>query len=303
MGKALQAKRDVRQHDYVEEFPLGAKVEVEQVIFDTGGGATNAAVAFARQGIGTAYVGKVGHDVAGGEVLRVLRREGVGVEHVATDGRLGTSYSTLLLAPTGERTILNYRGASHNLRASEMSIDRLRADWFYITSLAGNLDLLAKLLKYAQKQGIKTALDPGADELKQTKKLRKLLPLLTVLKANAQELAQLFGGDGLRETVERANGICEYVVGTNGPYGAYALHKGILYQAGVYQKVKVIDRTGAGDAFGSGFVASIAREESIQAALSLGSANATSVVQQVGAKTGIISVNRVRQMKVHSQSL
>jgi len=303
LGKALQARRDVRQHDYVEEFPLGAKIEVEQVVFDTGGGATNAAVTFARQGIATSYVGKVGHDVAGTEVLRVLRREGVGVEHVATDARLGTSYSTLLLAPTGERTILNYRGASHSLHASEMNIDRLRGSWFYITSLAGDLGLLEKLLKHAKKHNIKVALDPGADELAQAKKLRKLLPLVTVLKANAQELAQLFGGDDLRDTVTRATGTCPYVVGTNGPFGSYALHEDRLYQAGIYQKVKVTDRTGAGDAFGSGFVAALAREESIEAALSLGSANATGVVQQIGAKTGIVSVDRVRQMKVRVHQL
>ncbi len=145
-GKALHARRDVRTRDFVEQFPLGAKIDVENVHFDTGGGATNAAVTFARQGLQTGYVGKIGRDAAGSEILRVLRKETVTTDRVLYDGNLSTSYSVLMVASSGERTILNYRGASHNLTAKDVAIRSLEADWFYITSLAGNMDLLTKLL-------------------------------------------------------------------------------------------------------------------------------------------------------------
>jgi len=302
-GKALHARRDVRTRDYVEQFPLGAKLDVEQVYFDTGGGATNAAVTFARQGLEVGYVGKIGHDPAGGEVLRALRRESVATDRVVYDTKLSTGYSTLLVAPSGERTILAHRGASHELKAKEIAIRNLEADWFYITSLAGNMDLLGKLLKHANNHGIQVALDPGNGELAQLKKLRSLLPLITVLKANAEELGALFGGDSLRDTVVRAADTCPYVVGTNGPAGAYAAAAGKLYQAGAYQKVKAVDRTGAGDAFGSGFVAALAKGLPIEDALSLGSANATSVVAQFGAKTGILKSRRIKRMKLKITNL
>jgi sugar/nucleoside kinase (ribokinase family) len=297
-GKALHARRDVRTRDYVEQFALGAKIDVENVYFDTGGGATNAAVTFARQGLHAGYVGKIGHDPAGAEVLRVLRREGVTTDRVVHDPKLTTGYSTLIVAPTGERTILVHRGASHELKAKDIAIRTLDADWFYISSLAGNMDLLAKLLKHANTHNIQVAIDPGAAELAQTKKFRALLPLITVLKANAEELQQLFGGSDLRDTVIRAQGVCPYVVGTNGPVGAYAAVAGKLYQAGAYQKVKAIDRTGAGDAFGSGFVAALAKGLAIEDALSLASANATSVVAKIGAKAGILKTSRIKRMKL-----
>lgn len=302
-GKSLHARRDVRTRDYVEQFPLGAKIDVENVFYDTGGGATNAAVTFARQGLEAGFVGKVGHDPAGAEVLRVLGKEGVATDRVVTDPKLGTGYSVLLVAGNGERTILSHRGASHALNAKEIAIRTLEADWFYISSLAGNLDLLAKLLKHANNHGIQVAIDPGNAELAQAKKLKSLLPLVTVLKANAQELAQLFGGADLRETVTRAEGVCPYVVGTNGPAGSYAAVAGKLYQAGTYQKVKVLDRTGAGDAFGSGFIAALAKGLSVEDALTLGSANATSVVAQFGAKTGILRTGRVKRMKLKVSAL
>lgn len=297
-GKALHARRDVRTRDYVEQFPLGAKIEIENVHYDTGGGATNAAVTFARQGLSATYVGKIGHDPAGAEVVRVLQREGVNTERVVKDPKLGTSYSTLMVANNGERTILNYRGAAHNLDHKDIAIRTLEADWFYITSLAGNMKLLEKLLKHANQHGIQVALDPGNGELAQAKKLRGLLPLVTVLKANAEELGQLFGGDSLHDTMMRAADTCPYVVGTDGPAGCHAVVGGKLYQAGTYQKVKVVDRTGAGDAFGSGLVAALAKGLAIEDALTLGSANATSVVTKYGAKPGILKTSRLKRMKI-----
>lgn len=297
-GKALHARRDVRTRDYVEQFPLGAKVDVETIHYDTGGGATNAAVTFARQGLEVGFVGKIGHDPAGHEISRSLGKEGVLLDRIVTDPKLATGFSAILVAGNGERTILNHRGASHELKSKDIAIRTLEADWFYISSLAGNFDLLTKLLKHANNHGIQVAIDPGNAELAQIKKLRALLPLVTIVKANAQELALLFGGADLKDTVSRAHGVCPYVVGTNGPSGSYAAAAGKLYQAGTYQKVKVVDRTGAGDAFGSGFVAALAKGLPIEDALSLGSANATGVVAQYGAKAGILKTGRIKRMKV-----
>jgi ribokinase len=302
-GKALLAKRDVRSHDYVEQFPLGAKVDLDMVSFETGGGATNAAVTFARQGFDVGYVGKIGRDPAGIEVMRNLQREKVATERVVYDARLSTQYSVIMLAPSGERTILVYRGAAHALEPSDVAIRTLEADWFYITTLAGNFTLLTKLLNHAVAHGIKVAIDPGALELAQPKKLRALLPMVTVLKANAEELASLFGGENLRETIVAAAGVCDYIVGTNGAAGSYAVHDGKLYQVGLYQKVKVVDRTGAGDAFGSGFISVLAQDRPIEDALTLGSANATSVVTKVGAKSGILHSSRLKRMKVKVTTL
>ncbi len=249
------------------------------------------------------YIGKIGHDPAGAEVIRVLRREGVATDRVVYDSHLGTGYSVMLVAPTGERTVLVYRGPSHNFLTKEVAIRTIEADWLYITSLAGNFDLLSKLLKHANNHGIQVAIDPGNAELAQVKKFRGLLPLVTVLKANAEELRTIFGGENLHDTIVRAADACPYVVGTNGAAGSYAAAAGKLYQAGIYQTVKAVDRTGAGDAFGSGFVSALAKGMPIEDALTFGSANATSVVAQFGAKPGILKTSRVKRMKLKISNL
>lgn len=303
-GKAFAAKRDVRSQTQVEEFPLGAKLPIDEVHFDTGGGGTNAAVTFARQGFATSYWGKVGHDGAGAEVIRVLRREGVATHRVVIDALHNTGYSAILVAPKGERAVLSYRGASEHLRADDFPIRHLEADWLYVTSLGGNLNLLERLLKVANDKGIEVALDPGNAELVQAKQLKRLLPLVRVLKANREEFAQLFSADDPRESLRVASHYVQFAVMTDGGKGCFAADGANFYQCGQYKKVKVVDRTGSGDAFGSGFVAALARGDSIERALTLGSANATGVVEQMGAKPGILRAGaRLKKMKIEVTAL
>lgn len=277
--------------DMVEEFQLGSKNTVDDVTFATGGGATNAAVTFVRQGMQASYLGKIGDDIAGRAVRESLRHEGVDTSLMSVSRKLGTGYSTLLLSPKGERTILVYRGASTHYELETEDFHSKKPDWFYITSLEGNFDVLETALNYAAKNDIKVAINPGKNELKEKTKLRGLLTKCTLLNLNKEELGMLFHGDTLAELVTAAGQTVPYVIGTDGPKGSIATDGSKLYKAGMYKDVKVIDRTGAGDAFCSGFTAMIARGESIEHAMTLASANSTSVVQHIGAKKGILSKN------------
>lgn len=302
IGKAFTGKRDVRSQDYVEQFPLGAKVLVDQVHFDTGGDASNAAVTFARQGFSVGFAGKVGRDPAGAEAIRVLRHEGVSTHAVAVDETTNTSYSVILLAPNGERTVLNYPGASHQLKSTDFAIRSFVADWFYITSLSGNFELLERLLKQANRHGIEVAFCPGVLELAEPKRLRRLLPMVRVLLANREEYSQLFHGDQPHELLRQAAGLVNYAVLTDGPKGSFATDGASFFTAGQYARVKVVDRLGSGDAFGSGFVARLAAGESIEEALTFASANSTSVVQHLGAKTGILRTGkRLKRLKIRTE--
>lgn len=297
-GKALTGRRDVRSKATVEQFPLGSKIEVEDVYFSTGGGATNAAVTFSRQGLNAYFVGKIGNDPAGAEVLRTLRRENVNADFAMQDKKVGTSYSTIMVAPNGERVVLVYRGASHQLSSKEIDWDRLKGDWLYISSLAGNFELLKQLLKHAKTRSIKVAFNPGSVELAKPKKLRSLLPHVDVLIGNAEEMQQLFDVHSTKELMLNTIGECHYLVVTDGPNGVYVSDSDKIYHAPVYKKVKVIDRLGAGDAFGSAFVAEIAAGGTLADAITLASANATSVVQHYGAKTGILKPQKLKPLEL-----
>ncbi len=301
-GEIFAPHRD--EDGYVEEFKLGSKNNVDEIVFSTGGGATNGAVTFVRQGMRALYIGKTAEDSAGQAVRHSLQQEGVDVSLVGTTDKYSTDYSVLLLAPSGERTILTYRGASAHYELDSRDFHEKNADWFYITSLGGNYKVLETAMDYAEKHNIKVAINPGKKELAKPDRLLPILKKCTILSLNKEELAMIFKGKTLEELVKSAGQTVQYVVGTDGPHGCIATDGQNLYKAGLYKDVKVIDRTGAGDAFCSGFTAMVIRGESIEDAITFASANSTSVVQYIGAKEGILKNHaKLESMKITIEEL
>lgn len=142
-------------------FNLGSKNELSEVVLTTGGGATNAAVTFARQGLKTACICRVGDEESGHDVVRELKREGVATTLVQHDAKAPTAYSTILTTKTGERVILVKRGASDHIKAREIPFSKLRTKWFYVSSLAGDIALLKKIIAEAKRIGARVAVNPG----------------------------------------------------------------------------------------------------------------------------------------------
>lgn len=268
---------------------LGSKADVNKIDFSTGGGATNASVTFARQGLRAEFMGTIGDDPAGQAVMADLDREGVETSHVSVSKRYNTGYSVLLLAPNGERTILTYRGASTHYSPEDFNLDEARADWLYVSSMAGKMDILDGLFTKAKELGMKIMFNPGKGELQQMDKLRPLLEDVDVLSVNREEMQMIVEGDSTEELALHALNIVPVAIVSDGPNGVAATDGKTLVVAGMYEDVPVLDRTGAGDAFGSGFLSQWAQGKSLRESIIFASANSTSVVTKIGAKTGILS--------------
>jgi ribokinase len=78
------------------------------------------------------------------------------------------------------------------------------------------------------------------------------------------------------------------VIVSDGPNGSVATDKKTVIEAGIYENVPVVDRTGGGDAFGSGFLSYWSQGKSLKDSIIFASANSTAVVGQIGAKAGIL---------------
>lgn len=289
-GKIFKPMKD--ESGLVSQFELGTKNEVEDVTYDVGGGATNASVTFARLGFNSWFMGRIGDDIAGRVVIESLKNESVNTSLVKTSSQLGTGYSLILLAPSGERTILTYRGASEFYKLKQANFKSVKPEWFYVSSLSGDIAALEVIVDYAKKHKIKIAINPGKGELRAKGQFKKLLPEFSILSINKEELEELFGTADLHTLMNKANKDVDVVVVTDGPKGSYVIDGQKIYKAGMYKNVKVVDRAGAGDAFCSGFVAMIAEGKTIEEAITFGSANSTSVVGKIGAKTGILRSTR-----------
>lgn len=271
-------------------FILGVKLEVPEVIFTSGGGGTNTAVGFARQGLKTCCVSRMGDDFTAKELEEELKKEGI-KPFFQIDKTHQTAFSLILVAPDGERTILEYRGANDYISEKEINWRKLKSRWLFLDSLSDNEKLLADAINWANKNKVKIAMNPGKGILRLGTGLHKYLSSLSVFIVNQEEAGFVTGVDPNNEKAifekldELVDGIA---VMSKGPGGVSVSDGKNIYTAGI-PKSGIIDRTGAGDAFSSGFVSGyIQSGGDIPHAIQLGTANATSVVQYFGAKKGLL---------------
>lgn len=276
---------------------LGAKLEVPEVHFSGGGGGMNTAITFGRQGFKTGCVCRVGFDDQDTE--KILRDNGV-EPILQIDKERHTAYSTILVAANGERTILEYRGAGDFFNDKDTDWDNIKAKWVYIDSLAGNEILLEKILSWAEKNGSRVAYNPDKRIIKLGPAIKKYLDRVDIFSVNEDEAAFVAGMEYKEENepqiFEKLDEIVRgIVVMSKGPRGVVVSNGKTRYSAGVPDS-PVIERTGAGDAFGSGFTsgyilaseAGMSEYEKIEYAIQLGTANATSVVLYYGGQEGCL---------------
>ena len=270
---------------------VGSKVDIDRISYEVGGGGVNSAITFARHGHEAIFMGNISRDPAGAAIIRTLDHEGVDSSYVRFLERKTTGTSIVLLdTKSGERTILTCRGASEQFgNFDESSLDTTQPDWLYVTTLRGDMDTLARFFRHAKDLGINIMFNPGVKELENTKELTQLLKYVDVLNVNKSEASKLVPGVVLTELLYHLNHYTPITIITDGAMGGIAGNEEEVYRFGIYEDTKVKDATGAGDAFGSGFLAALAAGKSFRSALIFASANSTAVVGKIGANRGILT--------------
>jgi len=271
--------------------PFGSKVEVRKIVFTSGGGGTNSAVTLARQGFTVASVGVIGQDSNGTAILDELRREGVDAKFFQIHDDDITAYSVVLVSQGGERTILSYKGEGQHFSNSIIPWDRLDTSWIYVNSLGGHEEILEATVAWAKRTGGHLFTNPGTKELEMGMgRLAKYWTKFDIVGTNQEEAAMLTGipferGDDIFRAMSDA--IPGIFIMTKGSEGVEVSDGRTHYQAAI-PNPEVIERTGAGDAFNSGFLAEFMRSGNVAKSIQLATANASSVVMFYGSKEGIL---------------
>lgn len=322
-------------------FQSGEKKEIESIVYETGGGATNSAVTFARQGFQASCFCSIGNDQPGTALQKKLQQEGIKTDFIFTHPTLPTGQSFIINSHNGETTIFAYRGANSALTSKLIPIDHIKTcKQLYITSLShASASILPQITCLAKEHNIPVAINPGISQLAQgTQQLKESLSNIDTLILNSAE-AQIFMlalvqkdksykdvlecGDqtnptGINLDNNQAYLLCgplayedrffsirqffkavlnmgpRIVVVTNGRNGVYvASENHVVFCPS--KKVPITNTVGAGDAFGSCFVASLLQGCTIEDAVINGNINSASVLGHVGAKTGLLTTEELAQ--------
>ncbi len=260
------------------------------------GNASNLAVGAARLGLKSAAFTAIGGDYFGRQILEVYQKERVSREFVKVNRGLPTNYH-FVLNYQAERTILVKHNNFSYLEPSRIG----KPPWIYFSSmgehtLAFHLKLGRYLNKYPQ---IKVGFNPGTFQLKLGKeKLRGIYRRSYVLFVNREEAAKILklnpstgSGSNIKTLFRGLHKLGPKIVAiTDGPDGAYASDGQSQYFIPKYPDPKPpFERTGAGDAFSTGFMAALIYGKSVPEALRWGPVNSMSVVQEIGAQRGLLT--------------
>lgn len=272
----------------------GDKIPIIDTRQSIGGNAANVAVGLSKLGQNVAIVTELGDDLNGYTIKNELESKHVDTSFVKLLKNRDTRYSVVLNYKT-ERTVLS----AHVKRSYKLPV-LPESKWIYYTSLGDSFgQLQQKLLQYLKKHPhTKLALNPGSYQIKNgADTIKKTFPHLDILFVNKEEAAVF---SGIKKSIKamasalHKMGIKTVIItdGENGSYGFDGIHS---YHMPIYPQ-KALAKTGAGDAFASGFLGAVLHNKPLYEAMQWGSANACGVVQEFGAQKGLQNPKGIRNI-------
>jgi len=301
----------------VERIVEDGETVVQQADSFAGGSAANTIYGLAKLGVSTGFIGAVGDDEEGEKLIEDFLKVSVdtGQIRVKADGKTGT---VLCLSDnSGRRSLYVMPGANSLLKLEDLDFSYLnQAEILHLTSFAGEEQLRLEL-ELARKLDPRVSLSFSPGALYASKGLEALKPLLaraSILFANQGEIHKLTGEDFARGAEICIQAGCQTV--------AVTLGEGIRYKntlASTYIKdekgeylvearsrgIKVVDTTGAGDAFAAGFLYGRLSGKGLRECGRLGDTVAEFCIGQPGAREGLPSLAQLarRYQERYSQPL
>lgn len=281
-------------------FELGGKFRSDNRYESIGGVAANVAVGLARLGIEVACYSHIGNDDLGRSIQTTLEQEGVQTHLLEKDPTVKSDLSAIIvIAQTGDRIIFHNRDANEKLHVTQQKLSE--TDWLYVSALNGPWrDNLMTLRQSAQKHHQHIALNPGQHNLKDDPRLMlDFLHEVDVLFLNKDEAIELLLKNKLETRSKHLNDerfLLETLLHegpsvialTDGKRGAWTTNGKEMWHALSYEPHGLVDTTGGGDAFGSGFFAAYLKGFPLETCLQYGICNAGNVVGFYGATPGLL---------------
>ncbi len=277
------------------ELGFGEKIPVSGVYFAVGGNTGNNAVGLTRLGMKVAMAGTMGDGWTDKQAREILKTEGVETKYICeAKDQMGLG---VVINYAEERTILSYYPKAECSFPQEEDLD---AAWIYLTTAGEDFaQFYADAVDWAKKHGAKIGFNPGSRQIRQgAEKLKVVFSNTEVLFVNREEAAYLQNKPvdlGIKDSL---NGLLamgpKVVIITDGPDGTYSFDgKNYLHMPIV--EAPVVERTGAGDAFGSGFLAAYMKGKTIEEALRWGTVNSASVLGYVGPQAGLLNEEKLNE--------
>ncbi len=257
----------------------------------SGGSAGNTAASIASLGGKAAYFGKVSDDHLGGVFTHDIRAIGVSYETTPLAGTPPTARSMIFVTPDGERSMNTYLGSCVEL--SPEDIDEAVVAGSAITYFEGYLwdpplakDAIRKAAEIAKANDRKFSMTLS-DSFCVDRYRAEFLDLMRsgtvgIVFANEAEAKSLYETSSIDEAIKAIREDCDLAAITLGEKGSVVVTRGETHQVDAFPIDKLVDLSGAGDAYAAGFLFGLTNDRSLVDCAKIGSMAASHVIQHLG---------------------
>lgn len=258
----------------------------------SGGSVANSVAGFANLGASAAYIGRVRADQLGEIFVHDMQSLGVDIRLQPASAGSPTARCHVLIDQEGQRTMQTYLGACTELSVSDVTVETVGSPRViliegYVWDIAEGPELAAEAMRIAKTTGSKVALslsDSLCVERHRDAFHDAVRDGVDIVVANEDEVNELLQSDDFEEMTRQLTGYDNLFAITRSEKGSVILHEGQVIEQPATTVEKIVDTTGAGDAYTAGFLFGYAQEKPLQECAKLGTFCATRVIQQVGAR-------------------
>jgi sugar/nucleoside kinase (ribokinase family) len=263
-----------------------------QALESSGGSAANTLAGVAALGGRAAFAGKIKDDQLGTVFAHDIRAAGVAFETAMSTDGAPTATCLVLISPDGQRTMQTYLGACVEFSPADLDPAQVEAAGViylegYLWDPAPAREAFLQAARIAHDAGRKVALslsDPFCVDRHRDGFMQFIAEHVDILFANEDEILSLFQIDDFDTAIERVRGMVDIAALTRGEKGSVAVTKDDTFTVAAAKVDKVMDTTGAGDAYAAGFLCAYTQGHSLEKAAELGGLLAAVIIQQIGAR-------------------
>jgi len=280
------AKSTMKLVDEVEFKKLLFSLKIEETV--SGGSVANSIVGLSQLGNKVGFIGKVNDDDLGIKYQEGLKKESVKYFYSKKKEELPTGTCLILITPDSERTMCTFLGTAGKINENDVDINAVKRS--EITLLEGYLwdegdpkKAFEKAIQNSNKVAMSLS-DQFCVKRHKSHFLSLVKNKLDITFANEQEIMSLIDVKDFEEVIAFGKQLGKVIVVTRGKKGSVAILKNQVFECDSQKNLKIVDLTGAGDLFASGFLHGHINKLSIKESLEKGTEMSSKIIQKVGAR-------------------
>ena len=261
-------------------------LKIEKTV--SGGSVANSIVGLSQLGNKTGFIGKVSDDEFGSKYEEGLKKENVKYFYSKKKEELPTGTCLILVTPDSERTMCTFLGTAGKINENDVNSDAVNNSELiflegYLWDEGEPKKAFDKAISTANKVAMSLS-DQFCVDRHKPHFLKLVKNNIDITFANEQEIMSLIEAKDFKEVVNFSKELNKLMIVTRGEKGAIAVKGEEIYECGVEKNLKIVDLTGAGDLFASGFLHGYINNFSIEESLQKGTEMSSKIIQRIGAR-------------------